>query len=417
MKKCIVIGGGAAGFFAAIALAEHSDWQVTILERGREVLQKVKISGGGRCNVTNALSDPALLVQHYPRGARELLSVFRRFGTDQTRQWYEAHGVALKTEADGRVFPHSNRSQSIVDCLVNSALQAGVQIRTQHSVEQITAPTAPQTDWKIQLQNGEILTASALIVAGGSSERLWQLLAQLGHRIVEPVPSLFTFSIAASPFSDLSGISVQQVQVWLKNAAVSSSAAKTKPHPQEGALLFTHKGVSGPAVLRLSAWEARTLHALQYRSVLCINFLPALSAEATLQHLQHYKQQHAKKQITALSPFEALALRLWQRLCAMADIDERLQWANLPKQHLHRLVGLLRQTELDISGKNTFKEEFVTCGGVALEEVNFKTLQSRLHPTLYFAGEILDIDAITGGFNFQAAWATAFIAGTALAKT
>jgi len=397
----IIIGGGAAGFLAAIAAAESNPGvQVTILERGNAVLQKVRVSGGGRCNVTHACFDARALVQFYPRGSRELLGPFSQFGPQDTVEWFARRGVRLKTEDDGRMFPVSDDSQTIVECLWNAARHAGVQVRTGVRVERLEQTA---NGWLVHTGRHTPEPANRVLVAGGSSDGLWSMLGAMGHTIVPPVPSLFTFNCKDTRLRDLAGVSVQEVGVQVSG---------TKLHAN-GPLLITHWGMSGPAILRLSAWGARVLHDLKYEFTLSVNWLGNQPQDEIESDLNRLKMGNARKQIGAHAQF-SLPARLWERLVETAAIPPDLRWGDASRQVVARLAGVLGRSEFAIRGKSTFKEEFVTAGGVSLREVHFKTFESRLFPGLYFAGEILDIDAITGGFNFQAAWTGGWIAGNAL---
>lgn len=395
----VVIGGGAAGFFAAIVAAEAGA-RVTILERGNAVLQKVRISGGGRCNVTHACFDARALVQHYPRGSRELLGPFSRFGPQDTVEWFAQRGVRLKTEDDGRMFPVSDDSQTIVECLWDAAKQAGVQVRTGVRVERIEQTAS---GWLVHTGRHAPEPADRVLVAGGSSEGLWAMLADLGHTIVPPVPSLFTFNCKDTRLRDLAGVSVREAGVEISGTKLAAN----------GPVLVTHWGLSGPAILRLSAWGARILHDMGYQFTLSVNWLGNKSSDEIGADLNRLKMENARKQIGAHAHF-GLPVRLWERLVESSDIPPDLRWGDASRQVLVRLAEALGRSGFAIRGKSTFKEEFVTAGGVSLREVHFKTFESRLFPGLYFAGEILDIDAITGGFNFQAAWTGGWIAGHAM---
>lgn len=401
-----IIGGGAAGFFSAITCATAMPQsQVTIFERGKSVLEKVRISGGGRCNVTHACFDAKTLVQYYPRGSRELLGPFMQFGPQQTIEWFQKRGVALKTEADGRMFPTTDNSQTIVDCLQKAAQQAGVTVRTHTRVEKIFL-AADKKNFQLQVQGeAELLSFSKVLIATGSNTAIWEMLRSLGHTIVPPVPSLFTFNIKDPRILDLMGIAAAHAQVRVPGTKFQS----------EGPLLITHWGMSGPGILRLSAWGARALEAHAYQFPLEVNWLGRLDAEAISDQLQQQKMEHAKKLIFARPLFE-LPARLWERLVTAAEIPDTLRWADLDKKRMQKLITQLSAGNFSVKGKSTFKEEFVTAGGVALNEVNFKTFESKKVPGLYLAGEVLDIDAITGGFNFQAAWTGAWIAGNAMAQ-
>ncbi|MDX2213608.1 MAG: NAD(P)/FAD-dependent oxidoreductase [Oculatellaceae cyanobacterium bins.114] len=400
----LVIGGGAAGFFGAIACAEaHPHTQVTLLEAGQAPLAKVRISGGGRCNVTHACFDPAVLVQHYPRGGKALRGAFSRFQPKDTIEWFKRRGVRLKTEADGRMFPVTNDSATIVDCLVEAAQEAGVRIKTGVTVAAIKRVG---TTFVVQLKSGESIEGDRLLLATGSNVKGYEFARTLGHQIEPPVPSLFTFNVADARLRELAGVAVESVQAQFL-------VPNQKPIEQSGAILITHWGLSGPVILRLSAWGARVLHDCRYQAVLQVNWLPQLSLSQVEQLLNEVKTTDGRKAIASYSPI-SLPRRLWQYLVDRCQIGEEQRWADLSKKTLGQLVQVLTQCQYAIAGKGVFKEEFVTCGGVVLKEVDFKTMESRLCPGLYFAGEILDIDGITGGFNFQSAWTTGWLAGQAM---
>ncbi len=410
----VIIGGGAAGFFAAITAAEaHPTSTVTLLERSPNVLAKVRISGGGRCNVTHACFDPATLTSYYPRGSRELRGPFTRFQPRDTMQWFESRGVALKIEADGRVFPMTDDSATIVDCLIDAAKRAGVQVRTNVQVLGIgvtqTSEVSETSDvlgqFTIALKDYPTLHADQLLLATGSNAQGHAWAKSLGHTIVPPVPSLFTFNIQDPRLHELAGVSVTRATVALLADNNTSSA------PQTGPVLVTHWGLSGPAVLRLSAWEARTLHNAQYRASLQVNWLADWREDGVLERLNACKRETGARRVSTHSPFGEIPLRLWQRLTVAALILDEQQWAKLPKANMLKLAEQLCRSVFQVTGKGVFKDEFVTCGGLALDEVNFKSMESRVQPGLFFAGEILDIDGITGGFNFQNAWTTGWIAG------
>jgi len=403
--RVVVIGGGAAGFFGAIACANANPLnQVTLLEASRQLLAKVRISGGGRCNVTHACFDPARLVQNYPRGGKALRGAFSRFQTRDTVDWFSAHDVKLKTEADGRMFPTTDNSATIVECLVAAAEAAGVEIRTGAAV---TFVFRQASGFEIVVKSGD-LQCDRLLLATGSSQIGYQIAKTLGHQVEPPVPSLFTFNVLDNQLQELAGVSVESVQLRLL------LGGKTKLE-QSGPLLITHWGLSGPAVLKLSAWGARLLHDCNYQATLLINWLPQLNPEVLRQKLLEVKSEWSRKAISTSCPME-LPRRLWQYLVTRVGIETEDRWAGLSNKTLNQLVQELTQGCYLIQGKGAFKEEFVTCGGVSLKEVNFKTMESRLCPGLYFAGEILDIDGVTGGFNFQSAWTTAWLAGQALGR-
>ncbi|MGB3299507.1 MAG: NAD(P)/FAD-dependent oxidoreductase [Phormidesmis sp.] len=406
--KVAVVGGGAAGFFGAIAAASsnpHS--QVTLYEAGPQPLAKVRISGGGRCNVTHHCFDPAVLVQNYPRGGKALRGAFSRFQPKDTVAWFAQRGVKLKTEADGRMFPTTDDSATIVDCLMGAARQAGVRIQTRSPVVGVEK-IGDSFQLQLRGQSGYV-ACDRLLLATGSSPAGHRIAASLGHTLESAVPSLFTFNVADKQLHLLSGVAVDPVTVQLKAEGLK------KPLVQTGPLLITHWGLSGPAVLKLSAWGARELHAQRYRGTMIVNWLPNESQEQVRAHLQQAKAQTPKRAIATYSPYPAISKRLWQYLLSRIAIDTTLTWANLSKKQLNRLVLELTQGSYEVGGKGTFKDEFVTCGGVKLKEVSFKTMESNQCAGLYLAGEILDIDGVTGGFNFQSAWTTGWLAGQAIA--
>lgn len=399
-----IIGGGAAGFFAAIQCAEQNpELDISILEQGNQVLGKVKISGGGRCNVTHACFEPRQLVQFYPRGTKELLGPFHKFQPADMIDWLEFRGVEVKTESDGRVFPVTDNSMTIVNCLMESAREAGVHIKTGVKVVSFNR-NEKENLWQIKTLEGTKLSADFLLIAGGSSNVLWQQIENLGHTIIDPVPSLFTFNIRSVIIKDLMGLSVPESIVKIQGQKLQST----------GPLLITHWGLSGPAILKLSAWGARLLAAMQYKFSIQVNWT-GKDAESVFKQLEEAKYTQAKK-LVVNTPLFRIPGRLWKSFCQQAEIQSSTQWSDINLREMKSLLQLLCNTSLQVQGKSTFKDEFVTCGGIALEEVNFKTMESKKQPGLYFAGEILDIDAITGGFNFQAAWTTAWLAGNAIAE-
>lgn len=405
-RTVIVIGAGAAGFFAAIQCATVSpDCQVIILEKTTKVLSKVKVSGGGRCNVTHACFDIKKLLSFYPRGGKFLRPVFKVFSPTQTVEWFESRGVPLKTEADNRIFPVSDSSQSIIDCLEQEAKRLGVQVRLQSAV--IDIQKAENQDFIIQTPTQQYVCQKVILAAGGHPQpQHYQIAAALGHKIVEPMPSLFTFNTPNSPFLELAGVSTPESKVKISGVDME----QTQP------LLITHWGFSGPAVLKLSAWAARELATRNYRFDFQIHWLPKYNQEQLLQILQTKKQSNPQQQVSSHS-VEGLPLRLWKSLCEQAGIEPAQRWADLPKKNLNKLLDMLTRTVLKAEGKTTFKEEFVTAGGISAEEIDWNTMESRVCKGLYFAGEVIDIDGVTGGFNFQAAWATGFVAGTNVAQT
>ncbi|WP_198172493.1 BaiN/RdsA family NAD(P)/FAD-dependent oxidoreductase [Hymenobacter ginkgonis] len=411
LAPIVVLGGGAAGFFGAIACAEANPGvPVFLLEKSPKLLSKVRVSGGGRCNVTHACDSAAQLVQHYPRGGRQLKEAFQKFGVADTIAWFEKRGVKLKTEADGRMFPTTDSSETIARALEDAARQAGVRVFTRTAAEHITP--LPGGGYSLVLSGegssslGPTLLASRLLVAtGGNSKSVaYDWLRTLGHTIAEPVPSLFTFNVPASPLRELPGVSVSHARVVIAGEKLQ----------YEGPLLVTHWGVSGPAVLKLSAWGARRLHELGYHSTALISWVPAHTDETLRPWAQQFRLDNGKKQVAAHPQF-GLPTRLWRTLVEQAGLSPDTRWSDVPAKAQNRLLELLLRTPLQVQGKTTYKEEFVTCGGIPLAEVNFKTMESRLIPGLHFSGEVLDIDGITGGFNFQAAWTTGFLAGQAMA--
>ena len=401
--RVVVIGGGAAGFFGAVACAtSHPHTQVTLLEASRQPLAKVRVSGGGRCNVTHACFEPINLVQNYPRGEKALQGAFSRFQATDTVKWFANQGVKLKTEADGRMFPTSDNSETIIDCLTKAADLAGVELLTGKTVVSVVKQT---TGFEIELKTGEKIKCDRILLATGSNPLGYQIAQALGHTIEPPVPSLFTFNILDKHLKELAGISVGTVQ--LKLSIAKKTLEQTAP------LLITHWGLSGPAVLKLSAWGARVLHDCKYQATLLINWQPKYSSDQLRSQLLLAKTENPKKAI-ALQRGVDLPHRLWQYLIARTGIGLEQRWAEISNKSLNQIIQELTQGAYQIKGKGAFKEEFVTCGGVNLKQVNFKTMASRITPGLHFAGEVLDIDGVTGGFNFQSAWTTAWIAGNAL---
>jgi predicted Rossmann fold flavoprotein len=401
----IVVGGGAAGFFSAINIVERNPkLKVAILERGKEVLSKVRISGGGRCNVTHACFEPNELVKYYPRGEKELRGPFHQFCSGDTIEWFENHGVELKIEEDGRMFPVSNSSQTIIDCFLTASHKLGITILTGQSVQSIfNIEGSAENYWKIETQTENYL-AEKLILATGSNPKIWDLLHTFGHAIITPVPSLFTFNIKDPRIKELPGIATQ-VSVKVIGSKLEST----------GPLLITHWGMSGPAILKLSAWGARILHDKNYQFAIQVNWLNDIDTEETETLLKELKQEHAKKTVAKKSPLE-LQNRLWESLVFASGIGSETKWADLSKTQLQNLANQITKGVFQVNGKSTFKEEFVTAGGIDLKEINFKTMESKIHPNLYFAGEIVNIDAITGGFNFQNAWTSGFIVANAIAE-
>jgi predicted Rossmann fold flavoprotein len=403
-RRVVIVGGGAAGFFAAITCAEVCPAaRIVLLEKGPQFLSKVRISGGGRCNLTHGCFDPRELSSHYPRGGSALLGPFHQFQPQDTMAWFESRGVRLKIEADRRVFPVSDSSQTIIDCLVQTAQSHAVELLPNRGVTD--ASRRADGSFVLTLQNGETLACDRLMLAtGGCRARSAGALAtSLGHTIEPPVPSLFTFEIPVSWLRELAGISVEWVEVTVPGTGLR----------ERGAVLITHNGLSGPAVLRLSAWGARLLHGMGYQFVLRINWVPQFGADAVAEILQKRRATQPSR-LLVNSPVAPLAARLWERLVGLAGIRRDTRWADLSRSAQHRLTQQLGCTELRVTGKSLNRDEFVTCGGVRLREVNFKTLESRICPGLHFGGELLDVDGVTGGFNFQSAWTTGWIAGRAM---
>jgi len=397
----IIIGGGAAGFFAAINIAElNCNLKIVIIERGKEVLTKVKVSGGGRCNVTHAEFVPSELVQHYPRGEKELLGPFHTFMTGDTVEWFEKRGVELKIEEDGRMFPVSNSSQTIVDCFINEVKRLGITLLQSQSVKAIQRQ---KNSWLIQTKQDEFLSEK-LLVATGSNTKIWELMQELGHSIVDPVPSLFTFNIKDERIKNIPGVVTQKVAIKIVDSDLEA----------EGPLLITHWGMSAPAILKLSAFGALELAKRDYKFQIEINFIKT-SFEDCLDILKVVKHSSIKKTVINSPQFE-LPKRLWQQLVLASNISNEMRWQDLNKNQLEQLVDQLTKAVFNVEGKSTFKEEFVTAGGINLKEINFKTYESKLHKNLYFAGEILNIDAVTGGFNFQNAWTGAYIVAQNIAN-
>jgi predicted Rossmann fold flavoprotein len=395
-KKIAVIGGGAAGFMGAITAAERGA-RVYLFERGRQVLEKVRISGGGRCNVTHACFDPTVFIRNYPRGSRELLAPFTRFGAQEAMDWFESRGVALKVEADGRVFPVTDDSMCIVQCLQEAARNAGVTVVLGRRIDHIQNQSGR---WHLGADIPDAF--DAVLLAPGSSTGIWAILEQLGHTVVAPVPSLFTFNTRDVRLREMSGVSVPFARLSVAETRLQS----------EGPVLITHWGLSGPAVLRLSAWGARALASCAHRFCLKVNWV-GLSRSEVLHGLRLCKQRFGRRSMGA-HPGVEIPARLWHRVLQATGTDVSTRWADVQIAILDKLCDELCEATFDITGKSTFKEEFVTAGGVQLKEVDFRSFQSKVHPGLFLAGEVLDIDAITGGFNFQAAWTGGWIAGMAM---
>jgi len=399
----LIIGGGAAGFFTAINAAEKNpELKIAILERGQEVLNKVKVSGGGRCNVTHAQFVPKELTKRYPRGEKELLGPFHSFMTGDTITWFEERGIALKIEEDGRMFPVSDSSQTIIDCFVKEVERFGIEVINGASVK---AFSEENNQWKV-LSNTQEYICQKLVLATGSNPKIWKMIAQLGHTIIPPVPSLFTFNIKDQRILDLAGVAT--------DVSIKVTGTNGKELLQsEGPLLITHWGMSGPAILKLSAWGARILEPLHYNFEIQINWLFDASEEDTLENLMDCKSVNPKQTVQKYAQL-GMPKRLWQRLVMASGIDVTETWAEISKIKLQNLANQLTKSHFQVEGKSTFKEEFVTAGGVDLKEINFKRFESKLHSNLFFAGEVLNIDAITGGYNFQNAWTGGFMVAKAI---
>ncbi len=391
-------------FAAAVAAATSPRAGVLVLEKGPHFLAKVRISGGGRCNVTHACFDPRELSTRYPRGGSALLGPFQVFQPRDTIQWFTDHGVRLKTEADGRMFPVTNSSQTIIDCLLGAARAAGAELAANQGVERVAC--GREGGFELELTSGKTLHCTRLMLATGGCRALaaGHLAASLGHTLELPVPSLFTFQIEMPWLGELAGVTVESAEISIPEDRLR----------EQGPLLITHRGLSGPAVLRLSAWGARVLHHRNYQFRLRVNWVPNQGAEVIGQALQSRRSAQPARFVVN-TPCAQVPARLWERLVILAGIPRDTRWAALSRSAQHQLVLQLTATELPVVGKSLNKDEFVTCGGVRLSEVNFKTMESRICPGLFFGGELLDIDGLTGGFNFQAAWTTGWIAGSSLA--
>ena len=411
-KRLVVIGGGAAGFFCAINAARlQPTLQVTLVEKTSKLLSKVRVSGGGRCNVTHACFEISNLVKKYPRGQRFLKKSFHLFNTNQCVDWFGQRGVVLKTEADGRMFSITDSSQTIIDCLLREANKYGVEILMNREVKQIQNSSRHRRDkiqneenlFEVEFTNGEIKEANYLVVACGGYPKssMYEWLLAMGHTIQLPVPSLFTFNIPGNPIQALMGVSVEKAKVKVIGSKLED----------EGPLLITHWGLSGPAILKLSAWGARELAEKNYHFSILVNWLPQFNEQPLRENWQSIRTQHAAQKTGNRNPF-GLPSRLWIYLLNQSGINEDSRWADMPAKEQNKLIKNLVAQEFEVKGKTTFKEEFVTCGGINLSEIDPQTMQSKLSPHLYFAGEIMDVDGVTGGFNFQHAWTSGWIAAT-----
>ena len=405
VRKIVIVGGGAAGFFAAINAAENARLSnslvdIQILEASNSTLKKVSISGGGRCNVTHNLFEVRAFCERYPRGEKELLSAFQRFQAKDTVEWFQKRGVTLVAEADGRMFPDTDTSETIVHCFEESAAKAGAKVKLNHKVESITK--AASGKFHVEIKDREIIEADSVMIATGSSSFGHKLAKELGHTITELAPSLFSFKINDPMLNDLSGLSFENTEVKLL-------IPNEKLFKEKGPMLITHWGLSGPSVLKISAWAAREMLRSDYKAELKVNWMGAARMEVVLDTLKKIKSDNLKSQIHNAYPSE-LAKRFWLKVLSKSKVSEDKKWADISNKELQILTDVLFATSFQVLGKNRYKDEFVECGGVSLKEIDFKTMQSKICPGLFFAGEVLDIDGITGGFNFQNAWTGAWIA-------
>jgi predicted Rossmann fold flavoprotein len=403
-KHLAVIGGGAAGFFCAVnAACMNPELKVVIIEKTNKLLSKVKVSGGGRCNVTHACFDIAEMSKKYPRGQHFVKKTFYQFFTTDTIQWFEERGVKLKAEADGRMFPVTDSSQTIIDCLLKEAGKYGVEIMMNAEVKKVVYQ---ENHFEVKLSGSRLLTPDYLCIACGGYPKssMFNWLTELGHSIEEPVPSLFTFNMPGHPITKLMGVSVE-------NAKVKIAGSKLE---QEGPLLITHWGLSGPAILKLSAWGARELKERNWEFGISVNWLPGFNEQKLNERFQQLRFEIASQKISGKNQF-GLPQRLWEFLLEHSEVNKEIRWADLPAKQANRLIKNLHNCEFNIKGKTTFKEEFVTAGGIKLNEVNVNSMMSKKVPNLFFAGEVMDVDGITGGFNFQHAWTSGWIAAKSIA--
>ncbi len=404
MFDVVVIGGGAAGFFGAIQVAaKNPRLRILILEKTNKLLSKVKVSGGGRCNVTHYCFDAKKLSRHYPRGEKLLKDLFKTYQAKDLVDWFASKGVELKAEEDGRMFPISDSSQTIIDLFLREAEKHDVTIRLNAAVSQITSTKG---HFEIETESGTKIQAKKILVAigGHPNSHAYNFIRALGHPIDKPIPSLFTFNAAQKHFSELMGVAVPNAFVRIEGSKFS----------KEGPLLITHWGLSGPAVIKLSAWAAEYLFQQQYVFNALVSWIGDKQEEVLRTDLLQYKSKYPKQRVMG-NPLFALPQRLWTKLCQLAEIEEEKIWNELAMKNLNKLLENILRCRFEIKGKTTFKEEFVTCGGVNLAEINTATMESKKIPNLFFAGEVLNIDGETGGFNFQAAWTTAFVAAQAIA--
>lgn len=396
MIDVAIVGGGAAGFFTAINLKENRpDLKVVIYEKSKQVLSKVKVSGGGRCNVTHACFIPKDLTKNYPRGKKELLGPFHTFMTGDTMEWFESRGVPMKIEGDGRIFPESNSSQTIIDCFQKLCSSLDIPVKTGVGISSFVKDDSEV--WKLQTKN-EVIICKYFVLTPGASKSLWKEVEKLGHTVVDPIPSLFTFNIADARIADIPGLSVSKAR-----CSIEGEKFKTK-----GPILVTHWGLSGPAILKLSAESARALHLKEYRFKLFVNWMN-MDQDEVLELIEDCRADRAKSIVIQRSIDPHIPRRLWEKLVVKSGISPKLKWGDLSKKQINLLLNELCASAFEVNGKSTFKEEFVTCGGVSLREINFKTYESKLHENLFMAGEFIDVDAVTGGFNFQNAWTGGFL--------
>jgi hypothetical protein len=408
-KKIVVIGGGAAGFFSAITCAEtFPNAEVHIFEKSANFLNKVRISGGGRCNVTNALEDPKLVASHFPRGEKELIGPLTQFGTKDTMDWFTKRGVPLKVESDNRVFPKKDKSKKIIDALVKAAIDAGIFVTLKTVVDRIVPPSDESNGkWKVIFADNREVTCDRVIIAAGGAPQLWNSLSKIDIEIAKPVAALFTFLVEERLVDGLAGISFNDVAI---------KVVGHKRLRNTGDILFTHWGLSGPVILQLSSVAARQFSRMGYEFQLHIDWFPEITEEKLRRELERFRKLYRRKMIDS-EPLFNIPKKMWARLVEKAEIPTRLRWAYSKTEHSEALIKTLKNTIIDITGNSPNKDEFVTCGGVSLSEVDFKTMQSTRYPGLFFAGEVLDIDGLTGGFNFQAAWTTGYIAGKSVLST
>lgn len=400
----LVVGGGAAGFFTAILVAESNPgFSVLIIEKSSKLLAKVKVSGGGRCNVTHHCFNPFELASHYPRGEKFLKTVFKKFQASDMIKWLSDHDVEIKSESDGRIFPVTDNSQTIIDCFMKEALSRKIRIEMNMTLQKISK--GEDGNFIIQCGGGRILSARKVMIAigGNPNKQFYQFIEEAGIKTQAPIPSLFTFNDSQKELTDLMGVAVANAEVRIVGTKIR----------QQGPVLITHWGLSGPAVIRLSAWAAEYLHQMNYHFSVTVNWTGVQTEETIREFLAVQKNSRAKQKIMG-NPMFGIPSRLWERICALAEIPEQKIWSEIPNRNLNKLIEYLIRCPFNISGKTTFKEEFVTCGGVNLDEINMHTMESKKVPNLYFAGEVLNLDGETGGFNFQAAWSTAFVAAQAI---